>query len=631
MSADTYAPFEPYCEDNRPVPVTPYERTLAAFLDELFLAYPVFATQVGDHRFDYRWPDLSGTGRLARIELLRRWRDVFDGLDAGGLTADERIDRGVLVEAIDAFLFDEVELREDTWDPLGYVTLLGSGLFPLLAREYAPWHHRGAAFAVRLEHLPGIVVAARANLLGFEGRPVSRLHAETALEQIGGISELIDEAVATADRFRHDEDAWRIPDRLAAVVPAALAALEDLRSFIATDVMLRAQGEGRLGPALFDRKLRHTLGSDLSREEMVRRARRDVARVRAEMVRLARELWPAWLGDEQPPALPGGAAGDDRAAAAVENELVRRALDAIGREHRTAADLLEYCSREVARIERFVRRNRMIGLPREPLGITWTPTFMRAYGGAFLDAPGPLEKGQRSLFWVTPPGDDWPPARIESQLREDNDRMLRLLCIHEAVPGHYLQLSWSNRCPSLTRAVFGSGVFAEGWAVYITQVMMDVGYGRRDPALMLVHWKFFLRAVLNSLLDAAIHCDGMSEEEAMALMVETGFQEEQEARAKYLRARLTSTQLSTYYIGSEELWDVELEARRRAAIENGGTEADVPEPRVVGGLPDTPGFDLRAHLEAVVSHGSPPIRWMRRILFGDAAEPLEPHDERSGA
>jgi uncharacterized protein (DUF885 family) len=617
MAADTYAPFEPYCEDGRPVPVTPFERMLAAFLEELFLAYPVFATEVGDHRLDYRWPDLSGTGRLARIEMLRHWRAAFEAIEARGLTADERIDRGVLVEAIDGFLFDEVELRQDTWDPLGYVTLIGNGLFLLLAREYAPWHHRGAAFAVRLQHLPGVVAAARENLLGFENRPVSRLHAETALDQIDSIGELIDEALATADRFRHDEDAWRIPDRLAEVVPAARAALEDLRAFIATDVMARARGEGRLGGDLFDRKLRHTLGSDLGRDEIVRRARRDVDLVRAEMVRLARELWPTWLGDEPLPTPPDGAPPGDAVEEVVQNEIVRRVLDAIGREHRTPDDLLEYCSREVARIERFVRRNRMIGLPREPLGITWTPAFLRAYGGAFLAPPGPLEKGQRALFWVTPPGADWPPERVESQLREDNDRMLRLLCIHEAIPGHYLQLSWSNRCPSLVRSVFSSGVFAEGWAVYVTQVMMDVGYGRRDPALMLVHWKFFLRAVLNALLDAGIHCDGMTEAEAMALMVETGFQEEQEARAKYLRARLTSTQLSTYYVGSEEMWDLDLEARRRGAVAAGGSQADVPAPRIVGDLPDTPGFDLRAHLEAVVSHGSPPIRWMRRILFGD--------------
>jgi uncharacterized protein (DUF885 family) len=194
--------------------------------------------------------------------------------------------------------------------------------------------------------------------------------------------------------------------------------------------------------------------------------------------------------------------------------------------------------------------------------------------------------------------------------------MLRLLCIHEAIPGHYLQLACANRCPSLVRSIFPSGVFAEGWAVYVTQVMMDAGYGRRDPALLLVHWKFYLRAVINALIDAGIHVDGMGEAEAMTLMTETGFQEEQEARAKYLRARLTSTQLSTYYVGSEEMWALEVEARRRSAAAAGAPADAVPEPRVVGGFGDTPGFDRRAYLESILSHGTPPVRWVRRILFG---------------
>jgi hypothetical protein len=243
---------------------------------------------------------------------------------------------------------------------------------------------------------------------------------------------------------------------------------------------------------------------------------------------------------------------------------------------------------------------------------------MRAYGGAFLDSPGPLDKGQSSYFWITPPGDDWEPERTESYLREDNDRMLSLLSIHEGIPGHYLQLAWSNRSPSLTRSVFSNGMFAEGWAVYVTQVMMDLGYGADDPALMLVHWKFYLRAVTNAIIDVLIHTAGMTEQQAMDLMVKGGFQEEQEARAKWLRARLTSTQLSTYYLGSLEMWELELEARRRAAAA-AGDGASMPTARIVGGLGESTGFDYRTHLESVISHGTPPIKWVRRILAERAA------------
>ena len=191
--------------------------------------------------------------------------------------------------------------------------------------------------------------------------------------------------------------------------------------------------------------------------------------------------------------------------------------------------------------------------------------FLRAFGGAMLDTPGPLDKGQKAFFAITPVPDDWTPEQAESYLREDNDRMLRVLTIHEAVPGHYLQGVYANRCPSIVRGIFWSGVYAEGWAVYVTQVMMDAGYGADDPALLLVHWKFYLRAVTNAIMDVRIHAAGHDpEDEAVRLMVTGGFQEEAEARNKYNRARLSSTQLSTYFVGSMAMWELEDERPRAA-------------------------------------------------------------------
>ena len=185
------------------------------------------------------------------------------------------------------------------------------------------------------------------------------------------------------------------------------------------------------------------------------------------------------------------------------------------------------------------------------------------------------------------------------------------------MPGHYLQGVYANRGSSLARRVFRSGLFAEGWAVYVTQVMLDRGYGDGDPALWLVHWKFYLRAVVNAILDVRIHTMGMTSEEAISLMVDGAFQERAEALAKDERARLTSTQLVTYFLGSAGMWEIEEAARRRAAVAAGAGVDAVPEPRVVGGYPATPGFDERAHLEAVIAHGAPPIPILRRILLGD--------------
>jgi uncharacterized protein (DUF885 family) len=188
--------------------------------------------------------------------------------------------------------------------------------------------------------------------------------------------------------------------------------------------------------------------------------------------------------------------------------------------------------------------------------------------------------------------------------------MRALLAIHEAIPGHYLQLAAANQTPRPLRAAFGSGVFAEGWAVYVTQVMIDEGFGDGDLALELVHWKFYLRCIANALLDAGIHADGRDEAWALNLMVGQSWQEEAEAKAKYLRARLTSTQLPTYFVGSMGCWEVEDRARRAA----GGPVAHVDGADLPGSRVQTPGFSRPNHLRAVLSHGTPPIPLLERLL-----------------
>ena len=393
----------------------------------------------------------------------------------------------------------------------------------------------------------------------------------------------------------------------------ARRALEAFRAGLDGDVRSRAAGEGRLGPELFARKLRLTLGSDLSPDELRRRAWADYHAVRAEMLRLARsdlaDLAPRRAAAGRGPrvtsmARPPSSSGSSTPSPPSTSSPTGSSPTA--RRRSTAS-----CA--------FCREHDVISLPDEPLTITWTPVFLRAHARAFLDSPGPLDRGQKSHFWITPPDESLGPEAVESYLREENDRMLRDLSIHEAIPGHYLQLAASNRCPSLARTVFTNGMFAEGWAVYVTQVMVDLGYGADDPGFALTHWKLYLRAVVNAILDVETHAGSMTEAEALDLMVRGAWQEPDEARGKWLRARISSTQLSTYYVGSLEMWDLEVEVRRRAAVAVGAGADVVPPQRVAGGLGDTPGFDQRAHLEAVISHGTPPIKWCRRILLGEVA------------
>lgn len=574
------------------------------FFADLFRAHPVLATELGNHDHDGEWPDLSHAGTAARVALIDRWAEAFAALPEAELRPDESIDREIILGELAAFRFTETVLCEEAWDPLSTVYLVGNGLHTLLARDFAPIGVRLASAAGRIEGIPRLLAAAEARLTGLPGRPASRLHLETALRHLPGTAELFDAALAAATAADVDGELSGVRARLESGIPAARDALDRFARHLSDVVGPTAQGEGRLGPALYAEKLRHTLRVEMTPDELEERARREFELVRGEMVRVARSMWPAVRGPETVPA-------DDEAA-------VRAMLDHVAAEHQPPERLLDFCREELARIEAFCRERRIVDLPAEPLAIDWTPSFLRSFAGAMLLSPGPLDRGLGSFFYVTPTPADWTPEQVESYLREDNDRMLRLMTIHEAVPGHYLQLAHANRSPSLVRAALGSGVFAEGWAVYVTQVMMDLGYGAGDPGLLLTHWKFYLRAITNALIDVGIHARGMTETEAVGLMVEGGFQERAEAVAKYERARLSSTQLAEYFVGSVAMWDLESARRRLLADASGDPRgaAAVPAPRVVGGYGPTPGFTYGEHLRAVLAHGTPPIPALRRILLG---------------
>ncbi len=579
---------------------------VGAHLDEAFRLDPLSATAAGIHDHDDRWPDFSAAGREHHLAWIHGWDARLTALDPALLSSNEAIDRDRLLAVLAAQRHALGELREDAWDPLWWIFVLGDGLFGLLAREFAPPAVRLASVAGRLEGIPAVIAAARESLGSLAGVPVSRFHAERALLDLPGIPALIDEALELAASVGDEPAMVALRPRLDAAAAIAREGLAAYEVHVRGSLMPSATGEGRLGRDRYGAKLPHTLGDPgMTVEHVLGAAEAQFPAIRGEMARLARSLWPSVRSGEPIP-------GD-------EGAMVRGVLDRTADDHAAADELLDVCRAALARIEAFCRERDLIGLADEPLAIEWTPLFLRGWAQAMLTSPGPFDVGQKAYFHVTPVPDSWSPELRESWLREMNRRQLEVLTIHEAVPGHYLQGVYGNRAPSVVRAVYGDGTFAEGWAVYVTQVMLDAGYNADDPAFVLTHWKYYLRAVVNAIIDIRIHCFGMTEAEALDLMVSGGFQEAAEARAKYDRARLTSTQLCSYFVGSLGLWELEHEVRRRAAAVSGdprGADA-VPITPVVGGYPDTPGFTYRPYLEGLIAHGELPLPLLRRAVLGD--------------
>lgn len=549
------------------------------YLDEFGRHAPVAATQLGDHRFDHQLDDLSAAGRARALAWNQGILAELQAIERAQLSRANQVDAAMLDNQLRYSIWAEQKYRDWSWDTQVYTQLAGQALYGLLAREFAPLPERLRALTSRLEKLPGLLEQMRANLVPAR---VPAVHAETAVRQNPGVLSLVDELVVpNLDQLPAAERA-----RLEKAIANARAALKVQQAWLEKELLPKAKGDFRIGRELFDQKLEFALMSPLDRAEIRRRAEREVTATRAAMYEVSRKVLAARAGAPPTPASP---------TPAEQQAAIVAALAIAGAERTPRDGMVDFARQTLRETTDFVRAGDFVTVPEEPLEIIVMPEFQRGVSVAYLDAPGALDKGMRTFYAVSPIPADWTEAQVESFLREYNTRSIANLTIHEAMPGHYLQLAHSNRYPSTLRAMLGSGPFIEGWAVYAERVMHEQGFRAGDPLMRLVQLKWYLRAITNAIMDSAIHVDGMSEKEAMRLMVETGFQEEREAAGKWVRARLSSTQLSTYFVGYQEHSDLRAEAERRLGAK----------------------FDLKAHHDRVLSFGSPPVRLVRALMFDE--------------
>jgi hypothetical protein len=247
----------------------------------------------------------------------------------------------------------------------------------------------------------------------------------------------------------------------------------------------------------------------------------------------------------------------------------------------------------VERIKEFIRKKNYVRLPDPDLcQVIEMPEFRRGNSLAYLDNAPPLDPDAHSYFAVSPPPADWSPQRVKSFLEEYNHYMLQILTIHEAYPGHYVQLAYAVRTPSLIRRVFQSGVYVEGWAVYGEMTMLNEGYGDGDLKLRLMELKFYLRAVANSILDYKMHCTRMTDDEAMNFLTQDAFQSEGEAKLKLVRAKQSSVQLSTYFVGRMAHYRLHQQIERELGDK----------------------FNLADYHQAVISRGSIPVKYLPELV-----------------
>jgi uncharacterized protein (DUF885 family) len=551
-----------------------FQQLADEFLEGFYEAHPVWATYIGDHRFDHLTDDYSTEAIQAEILRLRLFGEKIKSIDTLRLNPTNKVDFKILENEINAQLLRYEELRPFERSPVMYSYLIGGSINSLINREYAPLRNRLTAAMYRLRRLPALVRQARGNL-----KNPPEVQTKTAIRQNRGNINLIKNDLAkVVERL----PGWK--DTLDHPMKVGIGTLEEYQKFLEEDLLPRSNGEFRLGKKLFEKKLKVTLQSDLSSDEIVKRAEAELVSVRKRMLELAQPLHEKMFPGRQLKEI-----GKE-----LENVVIKEVLGEIAKDHPKKDELLAVCRQDLTELEEFVREKDLIDLTGiNPLEVDWTPEFSRGVAVAGLDSPGPMDKEQKTFYRVSPVPDDWTEEQEKSYLREYNNYMLKDLSIHEAMPGHYVQGYYDNRFPSLLRSIFGNGPFIEGWAVYSERMMVHAGYMDYDPRMELTQLKMYVRAVINSILDAKIHTGDMTKEEAIKLMVEEGFQERSEAEGKWVRASLTSTQLSTYFVGFQQIMDLE-----RAYREKVGED-----------------FSQKEFNQKLLSYGSPPVGFLKEIIL----------------
>jgi hypothetical protein len=464
----------------------------------------------------------------------------------------------------------------------------GRAIYLLLARDFAPLPDRLRSVAERLAAVPQALAAARSVAAG----QLPRVHLETALSQFAGTQHLIGTELDRALTGAPDE---LVPGDLAAGRAAALDAIMDHRRWLEQRLADGCHGDGsqgggfrdpRIGPELFARKLQLTLESGGSPGELLARAEADLDEATEQITETAIRLG---LRATDGSRLAGGGSG--------RGEIVRRVLDSLAADAPDDTTILSLVRRAYDAQLAFVREHAIVTAYDDPVDVIEMPEIDRGVAIAYCDPPGPLETVEMPTFVaVSPTPRDWTADRVRSFYREYNRHMVQNLMVHEAMPGHVLQLGHARRFTGGTpvRAAFWSGSFVEGWAVYAEELMAGHGYpGEGNPdAVRMQQLKMRLRMIINTILDVRVHCAGLAEAEAMALMTGRGFQEDGEAAGKWRRALLTSAQLSTYYVGYTEVAD--LAARLRA---------------------HRPEWSEGRRHDELLAHGSPAVQHLRSLLL----------------
>ncbi|MDF2433109.1 MAG: hypothetical protein JWP44_2740 [Mucilaginibacter sp.] len=545
-----------------------------SFLEGLWKLNPDWATSVGYHKYDSLLLIPDDKSREKMINYTKIQLDSLSRFDVTTLAAGNKIDYHIMQNQMESIQWSIQQLKAYQWNPSSY-NVIGTFAY-ILNEHYAPLAKRLRNFYQKMAAIPAYYKEAEKQIKN----PVSELTSLAVEQHEGGISVIEKDFADSLKKTNIPQAEQKL------MLDRAHLSAEAIKNFVEWLKALKNDHPRsfRLGRDLYDAKFNYYIQSESKAQQVYNSAVERKKNIHHEMVQISKKLWPKYFGTKAMPA--------------DSLDLVAQLIDTLSSKHVKPADFQPAIENLLPKLTAFVKAKDLVMLdPSKPLIVRKEPGYMAGVAGASMSSPGPYDKEGNSYFNVGSLA-GWTAEKAESYLREYNQYTLQILCIHEAVPGHYVQLVYANKAPSLIKSVFSNGAMVEGWAVYSEEMMLDNGYGADEPEMKLMWYKWHLRSVCNTILDYAVHTQNMSKQDAMKLLTHEAFQQQAEAEGKWKRVNVTSVQLDSYFTGYKEITDL-----RDAYKKKMGDK-----------------YKLKDFNEKFLSYGSAPVKYIKEAML--AKEPV---------
>jgi uncharacterized protein (DUF885 family) len=544
-----------------------FNRYKESFIEDLWKHFPLRASSVGYHKYDTMLIVPDHAAREAELAFVEGHLKSLNKIDEKKLSDNNVTDYLMIRDQLNLLSWNIKSYKGFEWDPSSY-NVTGS-FSEMLNGSYATLESRLRSFYSRMRNVPAYYQAAKLNI-----RNPTIEHTKLAIDQnLGGLTVFDEDLKSALDSAQMESPEKQEILGRAKICADAIKAYTDWLKKLGH----KAPHSFRLGKELYSRKFDLEIQSSYTVDQIYDLAVRHKKELHRRMAKLARELWPKYMGNVAQPT--------------DTLQLIRTVIDKISLKHVHRDSFQLAIEKQIPELSKFVKEKDLIYLdPSKPLVVRKEPSYMAGVAGASISAPGPYDKNANTYYNVGSLH-GWAPEHAESYLREYNFYTLQILNIHEAIPGHYAQLVYSNQSPSIIKSVLGNGAMIEGWAVYTEIMMLENGYGNNSPEMWLMYYKWNLRATSNAILDISVHTRNMSRDDAMHLLVDESFQQNAEAEGKWRRASLTQVQLCSYFTGYWEIHEFREDLKKTMGEK----------------------FNLRQFHENFLSYGSAPVKYIRKM------------------